>query len=1176
MPQRLVRNSFDNILLVLLLLALAGGAAFGATPTEIEVIESTPERTVFEIRLGTLEMQRIDAGGRSCVLPALEGQPSLMERGAPELPVIRQALIIGDEANVGVRVLDVEYETLKTAPIVPSKGHLLRNQNPADVPFEFGPTYGSDAFYPEQETVLHQPFILRDFRGVVVEVRPLRYRATVGELQVARRIVVEVASIPGKAANPLYRKDPLTKVDPDFAPIYANLFGNWPPASYKYTPVGETGRCLILTADTFYDQVLPLYQWELQKGIPTILKRLSEVGTTATQIKAYIQSLYNAPEKVTYIILVGDSAQMPYLLGTAESAPSDPMYVKLAGSDSYPDAFISRISAQNATQVETQVARSIRYEKTPDLGAAGDWYHKATGIASNAYGGGAYDWQRADWLRATLLGYTYTQVDNIYDPGATKAMVTAAINDGRGLVNYIGHGATTSWVTTGFSVSDVYALSNGFKNPYICDVACVNGDFTYNECLAEAWLRAGTAAAPKGAIGMYAPTTNASWVPPCDMQTEVVRLLTQEIKNTLGGLSFNGVAKAMDLWPGFEGTKLMEQYHLFGDCTVMMRTTNPGALTVDHSPILYVGESLYTVTTPGTVGARVALYAGGHLYGVGYTDGAGTALVPVDPLPANGARLLLTVTAYNRETVIDAVIVAPRSNALVGIADSGGVVQEAVAGVATDLAILLYNAGPDTAHAVTAVLRSIAATAMVQDSTAAYGDIAPLANASSGLDTYVITPDPNLPDSTLIRFALDIRSTDYQEWTDTLSVRVLAPVFAYKDTIVDDNLGDEDGRMDHGESSFITIGVWNNGSADANQISAVLSSTDPGVEITQPLASLTLLRSGDVAYFAGTFTVGVLPTLSEGTIEFSVLLTTGTGREQVLLFSLPVGGYLETVEYGTPFCSHDADSSFVDEWHVTGTANVTAGGTHAWKCGAIGTGGYAPLNDARLVATPPLQVAGGAILSFWHKMSAEVDTSQAGVAFDGGLVEISLDGITYEPLVPPAGYPYTIHDRGNGGPFAEGTACYSGLFDWTKVEINLAAYAGSVQIRFRFGSDAEGTGDGWLIDDIEVRDLDAIADAPDLIDARGSLALGPAQPNPFNPRTKMDLAIPGPGPVRLQIVDATGRIVATLLDGTCPAGESSVIWDGRNDAGRMLPSGVYYARLDHAGQTRSGRLVMLK
>ena len=172
----------------------------------------------------------------------------------------------------------------------------------------------------------------------------------------------------------------------------------------------------------------------------------------------------------------------------------------------------------------------------------------------------------------------------------------------------------------------------------------------------------------------------------------------------------------------------------------------------------------------------------------------------------------------------------------------------------------------------------------------------------------------------------------------------------------------------------------------------------------------------EVAYFAGTFTVNLLPTVSEGTIEFTASLTTGTGRQQVLPFSLPVGGYLETVEYGTPFCSHDADSSYVDEWHVTDTSNVTAGGSHAWKCGAVGEGTYAPLNDARLVATPRLQVAGGAVLSFWHKMSAEVDTSQTAVAFDGGVLEISVDSLAYEPLVPTGGYPYTIHDRGNGGP----------------------------------------------------------------------------------------------------------------------------------------------------------------
>jgi hypothetical protein len=326
--------SFRGFLLAALFLVLATGAWSSVIPTEVNVLESTPDRTVLEVRLGDIEWIPIEAGKRSCVLPALEGQPSLMERGAPELPVIRQAIVIGDQANVAVRILEADYETVKTALIVPSKGHLTRNQDPGAVPFEFGPTYASDAFYPAEQTILHEPFIIRDFRGIVVEVRPIRYRPAVGELQVARRIVVEVANIPGKAVNPLNRKEPIYNVDADFAPIYANLFSNWPPASFKYTAVGETGRCLILTADTFYNQVLPLYQWELQKGIPTILKKLSEVGTTAAQIKTYIQSLYDEPARITYIILVGDSAQMPFLRGTAENAPSDPMYVKLAGSDS--------------------------------------------------------------------------------------------------------------------------------------------------------------------------------------------------------------------------------------------------------------------------------------------------------------------------------------------------------------------------------------------------------------------------------------------------------------------------------------------------------------------------------------------------------------------------------------------------------------------------------------------------------------------------------------------------------------------------------------------------------------------------------------------------------------------------------------------------------------------------
>ena len=52
--------------------------------------------------------------------------------------------------------------------------------------------------------------------------------------------------------------------------------------------------------------------------------------------------------------------------------------------------------------------------------------------------------------------------------------------------------------------------------------ACVNGNFTMSECMEEAWIRTGNMTTPRGAIAAYGASTNASWVPPCDMQNHVM------------------------------------------------------------------------------------------------------------------------------------------------------------------------------------------------------------------------------------------------------------------------------------------------------------------------------------------------------------------------------------------------------------------------------------------------------------------------------------------------------------------------------------------------------------------------------------------------------------------------------------------------------------------------------
>ena len=88
--------------------------------------------------------------------------------------------------------------------------------------------------------------------------------------------------------------------------------------------------------------------------------------------------------------------------------------------------------------------------------------------------------------------------------------------------------------------------------------------------------------------------------------------------------------------------------------------------------------------------------------------------------------------------------------------------------------------------------------------------------------------------------------------------------------------------------------------------------------------------------------------------------------------------------------------------------------------------------------------------------------------------------------------------------------------------------------------------------------------------------LGAAVPNPFNPQTRIEYELAATGPTSLRIFDATGRLVRTLAEGLRPAGTHVAIWDGRNDAGRVLASGVYFCRLEAPGFLTTRKLMLLK
>ena len=96
------------------------------------------------------------------------------------------------------------------------------------------------------------------------------------------------------------------------------------------------------------------------------------------------------------------------------------------------------------------------------------------------------------------------------------------------------------------------------------------------------------------------------------------------------------------------------------------------------------------------------------------------------------------------------------------------------------------------------------------------------------------------------------------------------------------------------------------------------------------------------------------------------------------------------------------------------------------------------------------------------------------------------------------------------------------------------------------------------------------------VDLPTEYALAANYPNPFNPVTTIAYALPEPTPVRLDVYDVRGRLVARLVDTNQPAGRYAVVWDAHDASGRALASGVYFYRIQAGRFTKVRQMVLVK
>ncbi|MBT6389900.1 MAG: hypothetical protein HOJ69_01495 [Candidatus Marinimicrobia bacterium] len=888
------------------------------------------------------------------------GVPNL-EVGTPDLPKMAQSIIIPDLAHMELSIVESKFVEFFMENLISSKGNLTRNINPASVPYTFGQAYETDEFYPQDIVFMRNPYIMRTVRGQAIVFQPIQYNPIQRTLRVYTHIKVNIQQNGMSQINPLTRR-PAKGGSREFENIYAEHFLNYSTNS-RYELLGEEGPMLVVCYGEFMESMQPFVEWKNYKGIPTEMVDVADIGGS-DEIEAFVETKYY-DDGIAFVLFVGDIDQIPsprYSDGAGSNSPADPSYGFVAGSDYYPEIIIGRFSAEDTSHVETMINRTIEYEMDPDPTA--DWYKKGSGFASDQGPGddGEIDYEHLDNIRDDLLGFTYIEVDQIYDPSGTVDDGEVALNEGRSIVNYTGHGSNGSWGNgCPLNQTDVNGLVNMGMYPFIWSVACVNGEFHIGTCFAETWLRAtGTNGVPTGAIAVLMSTVNQSWSPPMDGQDEMNDILVESyennIKRTYGGLSMNGVMHMADSY-GTAGEEEILYWTIFGDPSVVVRTDTPTDMTVSHNDVMIIGAEEFSIET-GMAAALVAVSRDGELLASTYTDATGgTTLEFETPLEIPGP-VDLVVTAFNKmpyETTVN-VIAPDGAYMLMGdIAVTGGADQILDYGETGSLYITFENVGQDLSEDLTITLIHEAGMVTLNSNVIQNGSIA--AGTEVTIGPFEFQVSWNVDDGGLIPFV--IQATDNIEtWEYEINIPVEAPDY---NLISVDFLDLGNGTLDPGETTTMQLVLTNVGHSPVSSPTFEVTTRDPNIilgavesdnaywwEIDSQVTITIEVTAVDDAPVGHTALLGII--IGSG----------GTNYENVFPLTITLGLLIEDFESGS-FTSFDWIQGGDAEWTID---SVSYSGNYSAKSGTISHNQTSELSIE-------LNILNEGQTSFWAKTSSE-------------------------------------------------------------------------------------------------------------------------------------------------------------------------------------------------------------
>ena len=762
------------------------------SPTKMKqtLVSSTENEIVVDVEIGGFFTKTVRTPNGPQVIVSIDKMASMLEAGAPDLPVGFIPAVIGDRAEMTVNVVKSNYVDFENVEVAPSKGNFSRQINPEDVPYTYGEMYQQDAFWPATQAYLEAPYILRDLRGQNIMVNPIAYNPVTKTLRVYTSMTIAMTKVGDNGENQKVARRDVMKVSPEFEAAYSRRFINFTESTRTYPWIEDNGEMLVICADQFMEAMQPFVEWKNQSGRPTTMVSVTTAGgNNADAIKSYITNMYNDPNhNLVYVLFVGDYNHItPHAFSYEGTQYSDIWFGMVEGTDYYEEVFVGRFSVQTDAHVTSQVNKVLYYER--DMQADVTWVDKGLGIGAIGAGSGHYgedDYQHIDLIRDTLLHYTYGNItDSHQGGGATASGFTSIINGGISIINYCNHGSETSWGVCNYSTSHVNALTNDNMWPIVWSVACLNGKFDYGgangECFGEAWLRAtdNSTGVPTGAVGGMFSWISQPWQPPMYGQDEMVDILTEwrhtdQFNHTLAGTSLNGAMGVLDFGSSSQFTATQHSWILFGDPSLMVRTANPTAMNVAVTPgVLMIGMSSLEISADAAYGIATLSNSEGVIATANIVNGVAT----MEFAPLNAVETLnLTVIGYNKVTEVLNVEVLPAAGAYVSVdAFTPGDVPT---GVEQLMSMTFKNVGVDpTTGTTTVVLTSSDENITFSDNEGSFGILA--ADETVTLtDEFAFTVAEGVADGTKIQIDVTATCGD-QVWSGKARITVAAPIVEF-------------------------------------------------------------------------------------------------------------------------------------------------------------------------------------------------------------------------------------------------------------------------------------------------------------------------------------------------------------------------------------------------------------